>query len=74
MIDVNSYTWSEEYRFRCEVRQLIKWHFTKPSGTVISFLNGVQKERKKSARDKLESEFWKQISKGNRGNYNEWVE
>lgn len=63
---------TETHRFRCEVRQLLKWGITMPRGTVSGFLERVEKMRGKVKRDQLEAAYREQWTRGNRGEYGDW--
>lgn len=64
----------EQFRFQCEVRELLRWGVSKPRGTVGGYLALVESKRGKLKRDQLEAAYVEQWSLGNRGERGEWRE
>jgi hypothetical protein len=62
---------SEQYRHRCEVRQVLKWR-TQDRNKAIEYLSIVRKKRGDRAAQLLEKDCKTQWTLGNRGEYNEW--
>ncbi len=64
---------SEEHRFRCEVRQILKWRVESRS-KAVEYLALVRKKRGDSRADLLEKDCKDQWSKGSRGEDGVWIE
>lgn len=58
-------TWSEEWRFECEVRWALKLpdKARKPRITKLDYLNGVEQQRGTEARTKLRNEMVRRYKK-----------
>jgi hypothetical protein len=65
------FTWTQEYRHQCEVRQVIKWR-KEDRNHALDYLEAVRKKRGASAGDQLERDVKDQWTKGNRGNDGDW--
>ena len=67
LIDKNS----EEHRWRCEVRQVLKWR-TQDRNKAIEYLSIVRKKRGDRTAQLLEKDCKTQWTLGNRGLNGEW--
>lgn len=65
------FTWSEEYRHQCEVRQVIKWR-REDRNKAIDYLESVKKKRGGGSGEKLERDVLTQWKLGNRGKEGDW--
>ena len=66
-------TYSEEYRHQCEVRAIIEYRIRRGRSWAYNFLDGVEKQRGKAARERLEQDILRQWSLGNRGEPGLWL-
>lgn len=51
---------------------MLVWAVTRPRGTVKSYLDGVERRRGKESRERLEFEYRRQWTLGNRGKAGDW--
>lgn len=65
------FTWTQEYRHQCEVRQVIKWR-REDRNRAINYLDGVKKKRGQAAGEELERDVITQWTLGNRGKDGDW--
>ena len=65
------YEWSEEYRHRCEVRQVLRWRVENRNKALIH-INKVQDARGIKAAQQLQKDCGDQWATGNRGDKGEW--
>ncbi len=63
---------SEEYRHKCEVRQVLKWR-VESRNKAVEYLALVRKKRGDSKADLLEKDCKDQWSKGSRGEAGVWL-
>lgn len=61
----------EERRYRCEVRQVLRWR-KESKGKAVDYLQLVEKARGKDIADKLKADCAGQWNKGNRGDKGDW--
>lgn len=65
------FTWTQEYRHQCEVRQVLKWR-KEDRSHALDYLEAVKKKRGASAGEQLERDVKDQWTKGNRGEHGDW--
>jgi RNase P protein component len=63
----------EEERYRCEVRQVLRWR-SEDREKAMEFLTNVRKRRGDITAEKLAKDCKEQWSKGNRGIKGDWRE
>jgi len=63
---------SEEYRWQCEVRQVLKWR-TQDRNKAIEYLSIVRNKRGDRTAQLLEKDCREQWSKGSRGDEGIWL-
>ena len=63
----------EEKRYRCEVRQILRWR-AEDREKAMEFLTNVRKRRGDITAEKLAKDCKEQWSKGNRGIEGDWRE
>jgi hypothetical protein len=68
LIDKNS----EEHRWKCEVRQILKWR-TQDRNKAIEYLSIVRKKRGDRTAQLLEKDCREQWTLGNRGDEGLWI-
>lgn len=66
------HTDSEQFRHRCEVRQVLRWRSEHGSGWVHDWLATVDKARGAAAAEQLRSDAAQQWRAGNRGAPGDW--
>ncbi len=63
---------SEQHRYRCEVRQVLKWR-TQDRNKAIEYLSIVRNKRGDRTAQLLEKDCKTQWTLGNRGNEGDWL-
>jgi len=65
---------SEEYRHRCEVRELLRLGVEKDHFAVDARIDAIEKARGATSANRLRSDYKTQWRAGNRGTHGDWRE